>query len=159
MPEREAAAMAARLPGRVNQPQSERILRPGWHADCERTPDVFTPTTESKNATRGVDGKNSRHQTREGLELEIHLWRDRRLLADADHGGAPGANEADEAAGGDGRAAVRLEQNRRGAAQRSPLSGLIAGGRPDGSSDLPLLRARDGVRHDLEGADPGGVRG
>src|ERR1700693_2525033 len=60
---------------------------------------IFLGREGDDDATRGADRKDPRHQAREGLELEIHLRRDRRIFSDADHRGAARSDEADEAAG------------------------------------------------------------
>src|SRR5207302_5693373 len=102
---------------------------------------------ETIHATHRPHRKDPRHQAREGLELEVHLRRDRRLFPDADHRGAARPDEADEAAGAIRRKAVRLEQSRGGDAQRSAVPRLAARSRADRSADLSLLRAGDGLRH------------
>jgi cyanate lyase len=47
-----------------------------------------------------------------------------------------------------------LPGRRRPAAAAGSVQGLAAHGGPNRSLDLPLLRARDDLRHDLQGADP-----
>src|SRR5215469_12004447 len=61
--------------------------------------------------------KAARHQTREGLELDVHLRADRRYVAGDDHRRDPRPPEADETAGLRRCEVVRLEQIRGGAAQ------------------------------------------
>lgn len=72
--------------------------------------------------------------------------------------GLLGPDEQDAANGGEGRAAVRLDRGRSGPADRSSVSRLAAHGRADGPVDPPLPRVGAGLRHDLEGDDPRGVR-
>src|ERR1700693_6419755 len=85
---------------------------------------IFLGREGDDDATRGADRKDPGHQAREGLELEIYLRRDRRILPDADHRGAARPDEADEAAGAIGGKAVRPEQSRGGDAQRGAVPRL-----------------------------------
>ena len=73
---------------------------------------------EDQHETCRPDRKTSRHQAREGLDLEIHLRADRRHVAGDDHRRAARQSQADQAAGGGGGQAVRPVEDRAGDAQR-----------------------------------------
>src|ERR1700704_868588 len=93
---------------------------------------------ETTHETIRPHRKAARHQAREGLELETHLRKDRRLFRSADHRRHPRPDEADKAAGRECRRAVWAVQIRDRNAQRSAdARHADAADRPP---DLSLLR-------------------
>src|SRR6266700_510806 len=94
---------------------------------------------ETTHETIRPHRKTARHQAREGLELETHLRKDRRLLGGSDRRRHPRPDETDQAASCQCRRAVRpLEAGNRDAerdadARRGHLDAA------DRSPDLSLL--------------------
>src|ERR1700693_3488914 len=97
----------------------------------------------------------ARHQAREGLELETHLRKHRRLFRSADRRRNSWSDEIDETAGSERRRVVRVIQIRNRDAQRD--ADAWHSDAADRPPDLPLLRTGDGQRPGLEGADRGGI--
>src|ERR1700687_5050207 len=110
---------------------------------------------ESAMTRAELTEKISLPQAREGLELEIHLRKDRRLFRGADRRRLPWPDEAHQAPGRQGPGVVRAEQGRDRDAQRSSDAGRRRADATHRSADLPLLRTRDGQRPRLEGVDRG----
>src|SRR5216683_6477702 len=105
---------------------------------------------------RRADPEDPLAEATQTAELEDDRRRDKQRLADLCHGGADGPDEAPPGAGRARRHAVRAHPGGNAAAPGSALSRLVAGRGAERPAHLPLLRAGTGLRHDLEGADPGG---
>src|SRR6267154_6919214 len=82
------------------------------------TSPAITSVRETTHETIRPHRKAARHQTRERLELETHLRKDRRLLRSPDRRRHPRPDEIDKAAGRQRRRAVWAVEIRDRNAQR-----------------------------------------
>src|ERR1700687_2096456 len=78
----------------------------------------MTNARETTYETIRPHRKAARHQAREGLELEAHLRKDRRLFGSAGRRRHPWPDETDQAAGRERAGAVRAFEVRDGDAER-----------------------------------------
>src|SRR5260221_11925510 len=98
---------------------------------------------ETTHETIRPHRKAARHQAREGLELETHLRKDRRLFRSADRRRPPRPDEADKTAGGECRRAVRAVQIGSSDAQRGADARRRQADAADRYTDLTLLATGD----------------
>src|SRR5882762_8392902 len=108
---------------------------------------------ETTHETIRPHRKAARHQAREGLELETHLRKDRRLFRSADRWRGARPDEADQTASRQCAGAVRPVKVRDGHAQRSPDAWHWHADAANRSLDLSFLRNGDGQRPGVEGVD------
>src|SRR6202011_6050325 len=78
----------------------------------------MTSARETTYETIRPHRKAARHQAREGLELEAHMRKDRRLFRSFDRRRHPRPDEADKTASRECRRAVRANQIRNRDAER-----------------------------------------
>src|ERR1700716_4105254 len=93
---------------------------------------------ETTHETIRPHRKAARHQAREGVELETHLRKDRRLFRSADRRRHSRPDEADKTAGGERRRIVRAVEIRGGNVERGADARRGHADAADGSFDLSL---------------------
>src|SRR5215469_723104 len=126
-PPRERLARGKRSRGFPSDAAGKRSVRHRKQGDCH----------DIGNDASRAHWKAAWHQTRKRLDLETYLRRDWRDVAGPHYRGHSWPDEAHQAASGESRRIVRLEQDRTSITQRDSQPRLANAA--DRSADLPFL--------------------